>query len=267
MQSIAYQLGFIVGPALAGLVLAVPWLGQPYTYLFNAVSFFAMIFAIISLGKVKQNITIKRNQGFQWEPIKEGARFMFTNPMLVSTMVLDFIATFFSSAMALLPLFAQDILHVSEVGYGWLSASTAIGAAVVAIIMSQIKHISPQGPILLISVFIYGFATIGVGLSKSIVPAMIFLMLMGAGDSASTIIRNTIRQLHTPDEMRGRMVSISQIFFRGGPELGELEAGLVAQLFGIPFALISGGIGCILGVGFVMKKWKELPTYTGNQFE
>ena len=267
IQSIAFQLGSIAGPALAGLVLATPWLGQPYTYIFNAISFFAMIFAVLSLGKVDQIITIQRHQGAQWQSIKEGAHFMFTNPMLVSTMFLDFIATFFSSATALLPLFAQEILHVSEVGYGWLSAAQAIGAAAVAITLSQIKNIKPQGPILLISVFIYGAATVAVGLSRTFLPALFFLMLMGAGDAVSTIIRNTIRQLHTPDEMRGRMVSISQIFFRGGPELGELEAGLIAQIFSIPIALISGGIGCILGVGFIMTKWKQLPAYTGEQFE
>jgi hypothetical protein len=89
--------------------------------------------------------------------------------------------------------------------------------------------------------------------------------MIGAGDSVSTIIRNTIRQLLTPDYLRGRMTSVNQIFFMGGPQLGELEAGLAAQFFGIPFAIISGGIGCILGVGAIAKIWPSLGRYTGDE--
>jgi MFS family permease len=91
------------------------------------------------------------------------------------------------------------------------------------------------------------------------------LAVTGAADSVSTIIRNTIRQLQTPDYIRGRMTSVNQIFFQGGPLLGEIEAGTVAQLFGAPFAIITGGIGCILGLGLIVLKWPQLTAYNGDE--
>jgi MFS family permease len=91
------------------------------------------------------------------------------------------------------------------------------------------------------------------------------LAITGAADSVSTIIRNTIRQLNTPDRIRGRMTSVNQIFFQGGPQLGEIEAGTVAQLFGAPFAIISGGIGCIIGMLLIVRKWPQLTTYNGDE--
>ena len=159
-------------------------------------------------------------------------------------MILDFFATFFSSANTLMPIIARDVLHVGAVQYGWLSAAQSIGAVAAALAISQIEHIRRQGVVFLSSVVVFGVATILFGLARSFMLAMLALVLVGAADSVSTIIRNTIRQLQTPDYIRGRMTSINQIFFMGGPQLGEVEAGVVAQLFGAPFAVISGGIGC-----------------------
>jgi MFS family permease len=95
--------------------------------------------------------------------------------------------------------------------------------------------------------------------------AMIALILVGAADAVSTIIRNTIRQLQTPDYIRGRMTSINQIFFQGGPQLGEIEAGAMAQLFGVPFSIISGGIGCIIAVALIVRRWPQLRQYNGDE--
>ena len=94
---------------------------------------------------------------------------------------------------------------------------------------------------------------------------MVTLILIGAADSVSTIIRNTIRQLQTPDYLRGRMVSVNQIFFSGGPQLGEMEAGLVAQLFGAPIAIITGGLGSLLAVGIIVRKWPQLFKFNGDE--
>ena len=94
---------------------------------------------------------------------------------------------------------------------------------------------------------------------------MLALILMGAADAVSTIIRNTIRQLNTPDHIRGRMTSVNQIFFQGGPQLGEVESGIVASLFGVPAAIISGGIGCILGTLLIVLKWPQLRSYNGDE--
>lgn len=117
----------------------------------------------------------------------------------------------------------------------------------------------------MISVIAFGFATILFGVSRSFNLAMIALVIIGASDSVSAIIRNTIRQLQTPDYIRGRMTSINQIFFLGGPQLGEVEAGLVAQLLGAPIAVITGGIGCLLAVGWIAQRWPQLRNYNGDE--
>jgi MFS family permease len=182
-------------------------------------------------------------------------------------MLLDFFATFFSSATALLPIYAKDILHVGPLGYGWLYAAAAIGALLTGTIMSLMPSLENQGKYLLISVLIYGLATITFGYSTAFWFAFAALALTGAADTVSMIIRNTIRQLNTPDSLRGRMVSINMIFFMGGPQLGELEAGLVASWRGAPFSVITGGIGSILSVLFVAWKWPMLWKYQGFERE
>jgi MFS family permease len=258
MQSIAFDLGAIIGPALSGIVIAS--LGQAYTYVINAVSFGAVLIALFLIGKVEQEINPQARARGVWQPdmIREGIRFIFSKPILVSTMLLDFFATFWSSANTLLPYVAQNVLHVGAVQYGWLSAGQSIGAVSMALVISQRPHIRRQGPLLLGAVTLFGLATILFGLSKSFWLTLAALAVLGAGDAVSTILRNTIRQLATPDHLRGRMVSVSQIFFQGGPQLGEIEAGLAAQAFGVPAAIVIGGIGCVLSVGFVAGKWKEL---------
>jgi MFS family permease len=114
-------------------------------------------------------------------------------------------------------------------------------------------------------VLAFGLSTIAFGFTRTFPLAMLALVFIGASDSVSTIIRNTIRQLQTPDYIRGRMVSINQIFFMGGPQLGEVEAGVVAQLLGAPFAIISGGVGCILAVGWVVRRFPHLRTFNGDE--
>jgi MFS family permease len=180
-------------------------------------------------------------------------------------MILDFIATFFSSANTLLPYFAQNILHVGEVAYGWLASAQSIGAVFVGLVVSQLRNLRRQGMLLLVSVVVFGSAAILFGSSRIYGVIFMALILMGAADSVSTIIRNTIRQLNTPDALRGRMTSINQIFFSGGPQLGEIEAGAVAQFFGVPFAIVTGGIGTILGVWLVVSRWPALSRYNGDE--
>lgn len=145
--------------------------------------------------------------------------------------------------------------------YGWLSAGQSMGAVTVAVLFSQRSRIRRQGRLLLSAVTVFGVATIIFGLSRSFLLTLFALVFIGAADSVSTILRNTIRQLATPDYIRGRMVSINQIFFAGGPQLGEIEAGVVAQAFGVPAAILSGGLGCIAAVVFVSRAWPQLPEY------
>jgi MFS family permease len=180
-------------------------------------------------------------------------------------MILDFFATFFSAANTLLPFVAQDILKVGVVQYGWLSAGQSIGAVTVGLVLSQRGRIRRQGAVLLGAVVVFGLATVVFGLGISFWVVFLALIAIGGADEVSTILRNTIRQMQTPDNMSGRMTSINQIFFAGGPQLGEIEAGLVAEALGVPFAIFSGGIGCILAVALIALRWPQLRRYNGDE--
>ena len=264
MSSIASQLGSIIGPAFSGVVIA-GW-GLSYTYLINGISFASVILALILMGNVQQDQSLKQlHHRVDKEMIREGLTFTFSNPLIISSMVLDFVATFFASANTLMPIFAREVLDVGAKGYGLLSAAQSVGAVTAAAIMSQIKEIKHQGRVLLVSVVGFGFATIIFGVSHIFWLSWFGLVLAGASDTVSMVIRQTIRQLQTPDKLRGRMTSVNQIFFAGGPQLGEIEAGIVGQLFGVQWAAISGGIACIIGVTGITKIWPQLPRYYGNE--
>ena len=267
MNSIAQNVGAIIGPALSGVVIAS--LGQQYTYFFNAVSFLAVLLALALMGPVEQvfsqNAHASRSLRSSLGAIGEGLRFIFGHPIILSSMILDFFATFFSSANTLMPFVAKDVLHVDVIAYGWLSAAQSIGSVVAALIISQRSVLYRQGALLLGSVVIFGAATILFGLSQAFALTLLALVLIGAADTVSTILRNTIRQLQTPDGMRGRMTSINQIFFQGGPQLGEIEAGVVAEAFSVPFAILSGGVGCILAVTAIALRWPQLRRYNGDE--
>ncbi|MDL1910271.1 MFS transporter [Chloroflexi bacterium CFX6] len=262
MTSLAFQTGAILGPALSGFAIAFG--GQEVVYYINAGSFLAVIVALLLIGDIPQKASA-RAKAVSWESIREGILFIWNKPIILSTMLLDFIATFFASANTLMPIVAVDILKVGVLEYGWLSAAQSVGAVLAALVVSQVRELRRQGPIFLGAVVVFGVATILFGLSSSFVLAWSALAVIGAADSVSTIIRNTIRQLQTPDHIRGRMTSVNMIFFQGGPQLGELEAGIVAQLFGASFAIVSGGIACILGMMLIVRKWPALLNYNGDE--
>jgi MFS family permease len=264
LQSIAFNTGAILGPALSGIVIG--YLGQAATYFVNAVSFLAVIVALLLLQHVhQQRSEIKTGFRAALADIRDGVRFIRHQPLILSSMILDFIATFFSSANTLLPYFSQNVLHIGEVAYGWLAAAQSVGAVTVGLVASQYSRIRRQGPLLLGAVVVFGLATVLFGSARAYALVFLALILIGAADSVSTIIRNTIRQLITPDSLRGRMTSINQIFFMGGPQLGEIEAGAVAKFYGVPFAIISGGVGAILGVILVAAAWPSLGRYNGDE--
>jgi len=264
LQSIAFNSGAILGPGLSGLVIG--YLGLQYVYFFNAASFLAVLVALVMMGKIPQ-VQSKIQDGVRsnLRSIREGFSFIRSKPIILSSMLLDFIATFFSSANTLLPFVARDVLHVGEIQYGWLSAAQSIGAVTVGFVFSQRDRIRHQGRLLMGAVLVFGAATAWFGMANAFWWAMLALLLIGAADAVSTIIRNTIRQMQTPDHIRGRMVGINQIFFGGGPQLGEIEAGVAAQLFGVPFAIISGGLGCILAVGILAVMYPQLRRYHGDE--
>lgn len=262
MTFTAFQVGAVLGPALSGVFIAS--FGQEAVYYFNAISFGAVLIALFMIGDVPQSIA-ESSAGISMNAVKDGIRFILSKPVIFSTMMLDFVATFFASANTLMPIIAKDVLKVGVVEYGYLSAASAVGAVLAALVISQVKELRRQGALFLGAVIVFGFATLVFGLTKSFIVAWLAISVTGAADGVSTIIRNTIRQLQTPDHIRGRMTSINQIFFQGGPQLGEIEAGVVAQLFGAPFAVVTGGIGCIVGTLMIIWKWPQLKTYNGDE--
>jgi MFS family permease len=261
LNTIMQQTAQVLGPALGGIVIASSNVG--WAYVINAVSFAATIVALLMMRNAPtrpEHSTSKDD--VSWRAAREGLRFVFRSPLIRSTMLLDFFATFFSSATALLPIFAQDILQVGATGYGWLFAAPAVGAMLMSAAMVFLTtRIQRRGPVLLWAVAIYGAATVGFGFSRSFWITFACLALTGVADTVSVVFRNVIRQLETPDRLRGRMVGVNMVFFIGGPQLGEMEAGAVANWFGAPFSVITGGIGCLLAVAWVAASTPQLRKY------
>jgi MFS family permease len=252
LNMIMFQTASVVGPALAGFVIAEA--GVASAYFFNALSFGFVILALVLMRDLPERPPVEagHKDDVSIGAAMEGLRFVFRSPLIRSTMLLDFFATFFASATALLPIFAQDVLHVGARGYGWLFAAPAIGSFVTSVaLVPAAEHIQRRGPAIIWAVVGHGLATIVFGFSRAFWLTFTCLALVGATDTVSTVLRNIIRQLETPDRLRGRMTGINMVFFTGGPQLGELEAGAVANAFGAPFSVISGGIGCLLATGWV----------------
>ena len=259
LNTIMFQAAAVLGPALGGLVIAA--LGVGWAYALNAISFLFVIAALLMMRGVPR-VAAAEKSGISWRAAREGLSFVFRAPLIRSTMLLDFFATFFATATALLPIFAQDILQVGAQGFGVLSAAPSVGAVLTSIaLVPLIERIDRRGRALLWAVLGYGLATIVFGFSRSFWLTFACLALTGATDTVSMVIRNIIRQLNTPDSMRGRMTGVNMVFFMGGPQLGELEAGLVAQGWGAPLSVVSGGIGCLVATLWVAARTPDLRHY------
>ena len=261
LQTLQFQGATMIGPAIAGILIG--GFGVSAVYLLNALSFLFFIAVVFSLNLPLQSHD--REIEFSLSSISEGVKFVASTPILYTTMILDFLATFFGTATILMPIFAQDILHVGPGGLGLLYSAPAIGGVLAGLILSSWHQVKNQGRVIIVSVILYGAAIIGFGLSKIFPLSIFFLILMGFGDMISTIIRNTVRQIITPDHLRGRMVSVMRIFFQGGPQLGEIEAGFLAKAIGGPLSVIAGGIGVILITSLVAWKSKALRQYHGKE--
>ena len=262
LNSIMFQTASVIGPSLGGILIATS--SVAWVYVVNAVSFLFVLAALLMMRGIpaRQEAEGGSKNEVSLHAALEGLRFVFQSPVIRSTMVLDFLATFFSSATALLPIFAQDVLRVGAQGYGWLYAAPAAGALVTSTAMVLLAdRIERRGLVLLYAVAGYGLATVVFGLSRSFWLTFFCLAVTGATDTVSTIIRNVVRQLETPDRLRGRMTGVNMIFFMGGPQLGELEAGVVANWFGAPFSVITGGLGCLAATAWVSLATPALRRY------
>jgi MFS family permease len=259
LNMIAFEFGTIAGPAVAGLLLGFTNPGTIYAL--NALSFLAVIVALLAMhyrGKGQMS-----SSGLGWKAMVEGLRFVHGTRIIWGTMLVDFFATFFSSARTMLPIVADQMLHVGSLGYGILSTAQSAGSLITGFLLASRRDIARQGAVLLISVAIYGAATALFGLSSMFLLSYLLFAVTGAADTVSTVIRGTIRQVLTPDRLRGRMTSVNMVFFMGGPQLGEMEAGLVASLLGVSFSIVTGGIATVLLTAYIAWKYPLLRKYDG----
>jgi hypothetical protein len=254
LNSLSSQVASIVGPALLGPVIG---LGLGWVYCLNAASFLAVIGALLLMDRNLDVPTTGRSR-VSLEAAFEGLRFIRGHRLLISLMLLDFLATFFSSATTLLPVYARDLLKIGPAGYGQLSAAPAVGSLLAAGALALMPPIRRQGVVVLWSVFAYGVSTIVFGVSGTFLACFLALAGTGVADTVSTVLRQTIRQLVTPNHLRGRMTSINMMFFMGGPQLGELEAGSLAALIGAPFSVVVGGVGALICAALAAVKSKSL---------
>ena len=260
LSSIVFNIAMIGGPALAGFILAES--GPAIIYALNAASFLAVIAALIAMrASGSPELKGGRREALSFTALKEGLHFVWRTPIIVQTMTLDFVATFFASATLLLPIFAREQLHVDARGYGFLAAAPAIGSVLTALVMARMGSFRREGRLVVVSVAVFGIATAAFGVSTVFWFSLLMLAVTGAADTVSTVLRQTIRQLVTPNHLRGRMTAINMMFFMGGPQLGELEAGSLASIIGAPLSVVVGGLGSLIAACIAAVRSKSLMEY------
>ncbi|MCF6139993.1 MFS transporter [Flavobacterium sp. K77] len=245
-SSSVWQISSVLGPAIAGF--SINWFGVPSSM---AVVLFCSVLALLALTQIEKKPILNPKIG---EPImdslKEGVRFVFTNKTILGALSLDMIAVLFGGAVALLPIFAQDILKVGPQGFGVLRAAPAVGAFLMLILSAYIPFTKNAGIKLLLAVFAFGLCMIVFGLSSVFWISVVALFLSGLFDGISVVIRQTILQLKTPDSMRGRVAAVNSIFVGSSNELGAFESGLTAKLMGTVNAVVFGGVMTLVTVFF-----------------
>jgi MFS family permease len=249
-----FQIGSVVGPAISGFVVA--HIGFPIVYIIDAFTAFSFFLLVLPIPRARQ--VGKRADRNAWRSLAAGIKFVFSKNVILATITLDLFAVLLGGATALLPIFADQILHCGPIGLGWMRAAPAVGAFATALGIAYFPPMRQAGKALLWCVAGFGIATIIFGLSKAFWLSLSMLFLAGAFDSVSVIIRGSIVQLVTPDEMRGRVSAVNNIFIGTSNEFGALESGLTAALFGPVVSVVGGGIGTILAVLGAAWKWPEI---------
>lgn len=242
------EVAAIVGPALGGVAIGV--VGVAGTYGGEAISFAVVIVALLRMRARLGAAAVAGPGG--WRAAVAGLRFMRGNPIILAIISLDFFATFWGSATVLLPVIADQVLRVGPAELGLLFSAPATGAVVGAVAMTALSHrIRRPGWPLLGAIAAYGGATVGFGAARTLPLALLALAAIGLTDTIGMTLRSQLLQLVTPDALRGRVTAAEQVFTSGGPQAGQIKAGLLAARFGAPAAVVSGGIACILTVAIV----------------
>lgn len=257
-SSSAWQFAAIVGPAVAGVIAAVVG-SVTIIYVFDAFAAFVFI-ALISLIQGRELALARKSATL--ESLAEGWRFIRDTRVILAAITLDMFAVLFGGAVALLPVYATDILKVGAVGLGWMRAAPSIGAILMAFLLAHLPPMKQAGKTLLWAVAGFGLATIAFGVSRSFWFSVLMLGLLGALDNISVVIRHTLMLTRVPDEMRGRASAVNSIFIGTSNEMGAFESGSVAKLFGTIPSVVIGGIGTIVVVLAVAWFFPEMRNMT-----
>jgi MFS family permease len=253
-NSSGWQIASVAGPALGGVVLALG--GTPaLPYLLTAL---CCLTCVVLLTPVRPRVADRPAETRSLESLMAGIRFVLRTELLLAAITLDLFAVLLGGATALLPIFADEILGIGKLGLGFLRAAPAIGALMMAMILAHRPPIQRTGRALLFAVAGFGLATIAFGLSRNAILSFAMLALAGALDNISVVIRGTLVQLLTPDNMRGRVGAVNSVFITSSNQLGEFESGLTAYWFGTIPSVVGGGIGTVLVVVCVMLRWPLL---------
>ena len=248
-----YQLASIIGPAAGGLLIAVTN-GATAAFAAAAVGQFIFVLMLRTMPVRLPATPATRSAS----DVFAGFRFVRANPLFLAAITLDLFAVLFGGAVALLPIFAKDILGVGPAGLGWLRAAPGVGAMTMALVTTRSGPWSRPGVALLWVVAGFGVATIGFGLSRSFPLSLACLFLTGVFDNVSVVIRLTLEQMITPDHLRGRVSAINYVFIGFSNEFGAFESGATAALFGPTLSVVGGGFATLMVVVIVRAVWPQL---------
>lgn len=249
LSSVMMQLTFIVGPTAGGFAIA--WLGVAHTYWFDVLSYLVVVGSLIVIQVPR--VPLEKRARASVGALLDGIGFLRAHPVILAVLALDFCANFFGSPRALLPVYAQDIMHIGPQGLGILLAATSMGAVALAPFTGLVARITRQGLGVALAVVVWGLCITAFGFFPS--PLWLGVLLLagsGAADMVSMILRGIVVQMTTPDEFRGRISSVNGMFVIGGPMLGQFESGLVGGLFTPAVSVVSGGLACIVAVCLIL---------------
>jgi MFS family permease len=254
----AFQIASMLGPTLSGAVIAISHSATP-AYLVDAT--LSTVSFLLIIGAVPRYQQERSAMPVTLDSLTAGLRFVWRTRIILATITLDLFAVLFGGAVALLPVYATDILQVGPVGLGWLEAAPAAGAVCMALVLAHRPPMKRPGLAMLWAVAGFGAATIVFGVSRSFWLSLAMLFLTGALDNISVVVRSTLVQTLTPDEMLGRVSAVNQVFISSSNQLGGFESGLVARLLNPVASVVLGGIGTILVVTAVATSWPEVRAF------
>jgi MFS family permease len=252
-NSSGFQVANVAGPALGGLLLAQ--VAPAGVYIATAVCAFC---CMLLVGSLRPRPVPPPTEARSLETLLAGLRFVWNTKPILATISLDLFAVLLGGATALLPIYARDVLQVEAAGYGWLRAAPSLGALVTAFIMAHHPPLRHAGKTLLAAVAGFGLATVVFGLSTNYALSFVMLLLTGALDNVSVVVRGTLVQTLTPEAMRGRVGAVNIVFVSSSNELGAFESGVTAHYFGPIASVVMGGIGTVLVVFTVMALWPAI---------